>query len=142
MSVLFAADGNLWLFELPQREWRRRPDVVGGFREAAVPTVRAARTISRVYLLDIVLRVYESEITMAEEMVAWMQDHPNEPFGFYPIHDEDITVAFSSLLVSPMPGSGNLDFPPSDFPGVAEVSLTLVRADGSSWDLEFYGDMS
>lgn len=132
--------GTVLLLENPQREWTRRPRVVGGFREAAVQTVRASRTISRIYLLDIVLRVMESEITAIESMVAWMQDNPMTAFDFWPDYETTPGTSYQALLVSPMPGERDLEFAPTDFPAMRDVALTLVRSAGASWPLEYFGD--
>lgn len=131
--------GTDYVFSLAQREWDRRPEVIGGYREAAVRTVRAARTISRTYMLDVVLRVRESEISMVETLVAWMQDNPNTAVEWWP--DKDVALeSFDVLLVAPMPGEGDLDFARSDVGGIREVTLTLIKDDGTAWDLEYYGD--
>jgi hypothetical protein len=135
------AVGTVLQLALPQREWRRRPHVVGGYREAAVQTVAAARTISRIYLLDIVLRVKESEKTAVENMVAWMQDNPMTAFDFWPDYVDTPATTFTALLKSPVPGNGDLEFLPSDFAGVDEVTLTLARSTGESWNLLYYGDI-
>lgn len=132
--------GTVLQLAYSQREWDRRPQVMGGFREAAVPTVRATRTISRIYLLDIVLRVLESEISAVESMVAWMQDNPNTAFDFWPDYEATPATTFTALLKSPMPGAGDLEFAKSEFPGMREVTLTLIRSTGASWNLEYFGD--
>lgn len=135
-----ATSGTVLQLDLPQREWSRRPAVIGGFREAAVRTVRAAFTISRVYLLDLSLRVWESEITAVESMVAWMQDNPMTAFDFWPDYETTPGTSYQALLVSPMPGERDLEFAPTDFPAMRDVALTLVRSAGASWPLEYFGD--
>lgn len=135
-----ATSGTVFQCTLAQREWDRRPRVIGGYREAAVQTIAASRTISRIYLLDIVLRIRESELTAVESMVAWMQDNPVTAFDFWPDFTTTPALTFTALLKSPVPGERDLDFPRSDFPGMRECLLTLARSTGASWDLEYYGD--
>lgn len=132
--------GTDYVTTIAQREFDRRGETVGGFREAAAGgTNRAGRVIRRDYLLDIVLRIYESEITAIETMIAWMQDNFATPFTHWPDYVTTPALSFSALLVSPAPGDP-LEFPKSEFPGMRDVRLTLRRADGLSWDLEYYGD--
>lgn len=137
MRSKFTAGADYTL-TLAQREWDRRTPTIGGFREAAAGGAnRAGRIIRRDYLLDIILRVYESEITSIETMVAWMQDNFATPFTWWP--DVDVVgTSFSALLVSPAPGE-ELTFAPSEFRGMREARLTLRRADGLSWNLQYYG---
>jgi hypothetical protein len=132
--------GTVFQATLAQAEWDRRPRVIGGHREAAVQTVQAGRTISRIYLLDIILRVRESEITAVENMVAWMQDNLHSAFDFWPDYTTTPGLTFTALLKSPLPGQADLEFARSSFPGMREVPLTLARSTGESWDLEYYGD--
>lgn len=122
----------------PMRHWERRQNTVGGWRQAASGVI-AARTIRRDYLLDLILRVDESELASVETMIAWMQDNPSTAFTFWP--DTDVGgTSFSSLLISPLPGEELRAPRASEFASTLEVALTIRRSTGATWPLAWYPD--
>lgn len=130
--------GTVLTLTRPMRHWSRRKITVGGMREAA-SGARAARTIRRDFLLDIVLRIDESELTAVETLHSWMEDNIGTAFRFWP----DVGVAgtsFDCVLVKPVHGEDLTPVRSSEFASDLEVSLTLRRSNGAAWTLAWYPD--
>lgn len=125
--------GTILTLTLPMRYWTERMSSIGGFAESASGT-RAARTIRRDYLLDVVFRIDEGELADVQTFVAWAQDHAPSPFDFWP---DKTGSSVSALLINPMQGS---DLTPSrgESGSDLEVPLTLRKSDGTPWALSYY----
>jgi len=133
-----ATTGTQLTLARPMGFWEHRQETVGGFRDSAAG-VRAAITIRRDYLLDIVLRFPEDNLDDVETMVAWMQDNPSTAFTFWP--DVDVTgTSYASLLVSPGIGESLRATRNGTFKSDLETTLTLKRSNGAAWPLVWYPD--
>lgn len=128
--------GTTLQFTISQRRWKYRDSSVGGSRASASDLV-ATRVIRRDRLLDVTLRFEESERADVIAMIEWMQEHPNTAAQWWP--DGDVAGTSEDVLLrDPMPGK-DIQIDDGDVGGVYETTITLKKADGSAWDLDFYG---
>lgn len=135
-----STSGTVFILMYPMRHWTRRQQTVGGHRVAAAghPNV-AARTVRRDYLLDVVLRLHETELDAAESLIAWAQDNPATTFDFLP-HFDGTAGSYPSYLISPVQEE---EFTPqrnSEVASVFETTLTFKRSTGASWPFAWYSD--
>lgn len=135
----YPAAGTVLALATPMRHWQRRQHTIGGLRESASGTARAARTIRRDYLLDLTLRVDEAELAAFELFIAWAQDNPATAFTFWP----DVAVpgtSYACFLIAPVHGEEFTAPRDGEFASMLNPAITLRRTDGAAWPLVWYPD--
>ncbi len=117
-----------------QRPWTATERTEGG-SERATSGVREVFLLRRDHLLNVTLRIRESEFTALAAMVRYAQESAPS-FTFRP--NGDATTPYTVELETPTVGE---DFSPTrdEYNGALEVTLVLRRTDGGTWDaLRYY----
>lgn len=133
-----ATTGTVLNLVRSQGHWTQSNEPTGGFRRAAVVTVAASFTISRMRMLQVHIRFDEGEYAAVESLVEYMQDHPMTPVDMW-LDKADNDTLYQVLLVSPVHGERWSPQRTEGFESDYETDLTFINAAGSSWgSLPFY----
>lgn len=119
---------------IAQSPWLPSAERVGGSRVLA-SGLPINRTIRRDYLLGLALRVKESEFLALQAMVADRQDRSGTDAQFS-FRIDPTAPWIACYLHKPtddlVPGRGT-------YMGELTVALTLRKADGTAWDINYFG---
>lgn len=119
---------------LPARPWTPIDDTVGGSRVAAAG-IPAAYIVRRDALLDLPLRVLETEWPALANLVAFGQSA--QPFLWFP--ETLLTESFTVYLENPKPGERWSPTRSSEYPRMLEMTLTLRGVGAAVPWREYFG---
>lgn len=118
---------------LPVGVWSPTVSTEGVQRLTATGVAGRNRT-GRRDILMVPIRFYEIEWPYVEALIIWGQT--KAPFEWQP--DADDAQVFDVILDSPQVGRGYAPTRDGAFPRMLTILLGLRRADGSSWDLQYF----
>jgi hypothetical protein len=127
-------DVTTWTTRLPARPWDYSTPTVGGSRTAA-SGVPAGYVVRRDFLLDVRLRLYETELADLDALVQWGQ--LSETITFYPDALET-GESFLVYLEHPVAGEEWRPVRLQEYPRVLEVTLTLRRVADTPFELDYF----